>query len=203
MAPTKRLQVIKLGQPNGWRIDSYVSVEPVPNESVCRQCKTHGKHRYPSTDEILEAYAENEKVFLCPTELSKMGLEHLGDRTWLLKYIAYDKFTKDRFTPKQHEIRPPTTPLDCQRSELKLQRNGVQEQIERLQAEQEVLLSQRTYWETSVAEKQVADLYEVEKSLSDKQRQIFRLWVIQDELECRIKSLRKEAWRKFFSKWLP
>ncbi|CAG7563477.1 unnamed protein product [Fusarium equiseti] len=203
MAPTKRLQVIKLGQPHGWRVDTYVSVDPVSNEIACCHCKTQTEHRYPSTKSVLETYAENGKVFLCPRYLSKMGLGHLSDRTWLLNYIAYDKFTKDSFTPEQHKSRPPTAPLDTQKTEIKLQREKVQEQIERLQAEQEVLLRQRTYWETSVGEKQVTDLDQVEKSLSDNQRQIFRLWVIKDQLDGRIMYLRKQAWRKFFSKWLP
>jgi hypothetical protein len=169
---------------------------------------------------VLETYAENGKVFLCPRYLSKMGLDHLSDKGWCLKYIAYDKFTEDRFTPEQHKSRPPTAPLGTQKTEIKLQREKVQEQIERLQAVQEVLLRQRTYWETSVDEKQVTDLDQVEKSLSDNQRQIFRLWVIKDELDGRIKYLRKQGkytiippacstsnlltvWRKFFSKWLP
>ncbi|KAH7184945.1 uncharacterized protein B0J16DRAFT_384005 [Fusarium flagelliforme] len=202
MTPTKRLQVIKLGQPHGWRVDTYVSVD-VRNEIACRHCKTQTEHRYPSTKNVLETYAENGKVFLCPKYLSKMGLDHLGDRTWVLKYIAYDKFTYDKFTPEQHKIRPPTAPFGTQKTEIKLQRERVQEQIEKLQADQEVLLCQRTYWETSVAEKQMTDLRQVEKSLSDKQRQIFRLWVIKNELDGRLKYLRKQAWREFFSKWLP
>jgi len=193
MAPTKRLQVIKLGRPHGWRVDTYVSVEPVSNEIPCLHCKTQTEHRYPSTKSVLETYAENGKVFLCPRYLSKMGLEHLSDRSWFLKYIAYDKFTEDKFTPEQHKSRPPTAPLDIQKTEIKLQRERTQEQIVRLQAEQELLLRQRTYLETSIAEKQVTDLGQVEKSLSDKQRQIFRLWVIQDELDGRIKYLRKQG----------
>ncbi|RBR25672.1 uncharacterized protein FIESC28_01635 [Fusarium coffeatum] len=203
MAPTKKLQVIKLGQPNGWRIDSYVSVEALPTGYVCRQCKNGTKHRYPSTDAILETYAEHGKVFLCPKELAKMGHEQLSDRTWCLKCITYDQFTEDRFTLEQYKSQPSEAPLGTQKTQIKLQREKVRKQIDRLRAEQEVLLRQRTYWEMEVAEKQGTDLNQVQKSLSDKQRQIFRLWVILDELDGRIKYLRKQAWRKFFSMWLP
>ena len=220
MAPTKKLQVIKLGQPYGWRIDSYISVEALPTGYVCRQCKNQTKHRYPSTDEILGTYAEHKKVFLCPKEVAKLGHEMLSDRTWCLKYIAYDQYTEDRFTLEQRKTQPPDAPLSTRKTQIKLQREKVREQIDRLRAEQEVLLRQRTYWEMDVAEKQGTDLNQVQKSLSDKQRQIFRLWVILDELDGQIKYLRKQgkytvfspacsisnlptAWRKFFSMWLP
>ena len=160
MAPTKKLQVIKLGQPNGWRIDSYVSVEALPSGYFCRQCKNQTKHRYPSTDQILETYAEHGKVFLCPKELAKLGHDKLSDRTWCLKSITYDKFTEDRFTLEQQKTQPPEASLGTQKTQIKLHRDKVRKQIDRVRAEQEVLLRQRTYWEMDVAEKQGTEVPE-------------------------------------------